>query len=387
MTLEAPETPSGAAQPDLASTQAESSAVGHNAPWTLVLPVFGALVLLLTGVLAPSIPGAFALVTAALFTNVVTSVHHAEVIAHRVGEPLGTLVLALAVTVIEVALIVSMMLAGGEATSGLPRDTVFAAVMIILNGIIGLSLLVGGQRHHEQEFRQDGMTAALATLTVIVVFTLVLPNFATTAPGPVYSSAQLVFIAIATLVLFGGFTFVQTVRHRDYFLPQGEHAEGDPSEHAAPPTNKETLTSLLLLLIALVVVVLSAKSISPTIEAWLIAAGAPLSTLGILVAGIVLLPEGVAAVRAARHNRVQTSLNLAIGSAIASIGLTIPIVAVVTLVMDWPLHLGLDDKSTLLLFLTLFVAALSLRTGRTTVLHGLVHLVLFAAYVFLSFIP
>lgn len=378
---------SGPEVPPRTTTPTQDHTVRHNPAWTLLFPVLGAAVLLLTGVLAPSLPGALALVTVALFTNVVTSVHHAEVIAHRVGEPLGTLVLALAVTVIEVALIVSMMLAGGEATSGLARDTVFAAVMIILNGIIGLSLLVGGQRHHEQEFRQDGMTAALATLTVIVMFTLVLPNFATTAPGPTYSSAQLIFIAIATLVLFGGFTFVQTVRHRDYFLPEGDQAGADPDEHAAPPTTQDALTSLALLVVALVVVVLSAKGVSPTIEAWLVAVGAPLSTLGILVAGIVLLPEGVAAVRAARLDRVQTSLNLALGSAIASIGLTIPVVSVVTLVLDWPLHLGIDNKSTLLLLLTLFVAALSLRTGRTTVLHGLVHLVLFAAYVFLSFIP
>lgn len=360
--------------------------VRYNPRWTLAAPASAVLVLALAA-LVPALPGATLLLVAALGASVVAAVHHAEVIAHRVGEPYGTLVLAMAVTVIEVALIVSMMLSGGESTNALARDTVFAALMIILNGIVGISLLAGGRRHHEQGFRVEGMTAALAVLTLIAAFTLILPNHATSIAGAAYTSSQLVFIAVATLALFGGFTFIQTVRHRDYFLPGDEDAEGDPHEHAAPPSNRETLASLLLLLVALVAVVLCAKSISPAIESLLAAAGAPAAALGILIAGIVLLPEGVAAVRAAVHNRVQTSLNLALGSAIASIGLTVPTVAVVALVLGWPLQLGLDDKSTLLLVLTLFVASLSLRTGRTTVLHGFVHLVLFATYLFFSFVP
>jgi Ca2+:H+ antiporter len=360
--------------------------IRHNPAWTVVVPLAGAAIVLLTMLLAPQMPGRTLLLVAGLAGSVVAAVHHAEVIAHRVGEPFGTLVLALAVTVIEVALIVSMMLSGGEATVALPRDTVFAAVMILLNGIIGVSLLAGGRRHHEQGFRLQGVTAALAVLTVIVIFTLVLPNYATSIPGPVYSPAQLAFIAIATLVLFIGFTFIQTVRHRDYFLPDDED-EDDPHEHAAPPTAREALASLGLLLVALVVVVLSAKGISPSIEYLLEVAGAPAATLGILIAGIVLLPEGVAAVRAAIHNRLQTSLNLAVGSAIASIGLTVPAVAILALTMGWTLTLGLDSKSTLLLVLSLFVASLSTRTGRTNMLLGLVHLVLFAAYLFLSFVP
>lgn len=362
-------------------------AIDHNPLWTILLPLAGAAILLLTAFLAPQMPGKVPLLMAGLVGSVIAAVHHAEVIAHRVGEPFGTLVLALAVTVIEVALIVSMMLSGGEATGALARDTVFAAVMIILNGIIGISLLAGGRRHHEQGFRVQGVTAAMATLTVIVAFTLLLPNYATSVSGPVYSSSQLVFIAVATLVMFGGFTFAQTVRHRDYFLPEDDEDENNPREHAQPPDNRETLTSVAMLLLALVAVVLSAKSISPTIEAALAAVGAPAATLGILIAGIVLLPEGVAAVRAAVHNRLQTSLNLAVGSAIASIGLTIPVVAALALVMGWPLVLGLDGKSSFLLVLSLFVASLSLRTGRTNALLGLVHLVLFAAYLFLSFVP
>ncbi|KGM57269.1 ionic transporter y4hA [Lysobacter arseniciresistens ZS79] len=361
-------------------------AIDHTPLWTLAVPLASVLILLLSW-LAPGLPGLVPLLVLGLGGSVIASVHHAEVIAHRIGEPFGTIVLALAVTVIEVALIVSMMLSGGEATSALARDTVFAAVMIILNGIIGVSLLAGGRRHHEQGFGLKGVSSGLATLTVIVIFTLVLPNYATSASGPTYTSSQLVFIAVATLVLFGGFTFIQTVRHRDYFLPADEEDGDDPGEHAEPPTTREALASLGMLLVALVAVVLSAKGISPSIEYLLDVLGAPAATLGILIAGIVLLPEGVAAVRAAIHNRLQTSLNLAIGSAIASIGLTVPTVAVLSLLMGWPLALGLDDKSTMLLVTTLFVASLSLRTGRTNILLGLVHIVMFAAYLFLSFVP
>jgi Ca2+:H+ antiporter len=361
-----------------------SQAARHNPPWTLALPPLGLAILALSWI-APALPGLVLLLVAGLVGSVVVSVHHAEVIAHRVGEPFGTLVLALAVTIIEVALIVSMMLSGGEAASGLARDTVFAAVMIILNGLIGASLLVGGRRHYVQAFNLDGINAALGTLTVIVSFTLIVPNYSTSAPGPVYTTSQLAFVAIATLVLFAAFTVFQTIRHREYFLPKNGSVDVD--EHGGRPTGRETLASLGLLLIALVAVVLSAKGISPTIEALIKAAGAPQATVGILIAAIVLLPESVAAVRAAHANRLQTSLNLAIGSAIASIGLTVPAVALLAIVMGWPLALGLDMKSTVLLVLSLFVVSISLRTGRTTMLPGVVHLVMFAAYLFLSFVP
>ncbi len=362
-----------------------SQQIRHNPSWTLAVPPLGIAILALSW-LVPGFPGVVAVLTLGLVGSVIASVHHAEVIAHRVGEPFGTLVLALAVTVIEVALIVSMMLSGGESTSGLARDTVFASVMIILNGIVGASLLIGGRRHRVQDFRLEGVNAALGTLTVIVVFTLIVPNYSTSAPGPVYTSSQLLFVAVATLVLFAAFTVFQTIRHRDYFLPT-EKEHDDPDEHASQPSNAEALTSLGLLLVALVAVVLSAKGISPSIEAALQAAGAPAATIGILIAAIVLLPESVAAIRAAHANRLQTSLNLAIGSAIASIGLTVPTVAVLSVVMGWPLALGVDAKSTVLLVLSLFVVSISLRTGRTTMLPGMVHLVMFAAYLFLSFVP
>lgn len=325
------------------------------------------------------------LLIVALLSGVLAAVHHAEVVAHRVGEPYGTLVLAVAVTVIEVALIVALMVAGGPATAALARDTVFAAVMIILNGMVGLCLLAGGSRFREQSFGQFGVSASLATLAAIVVLTLVLPNYTVSVPGPVYSPSQLGFVAIISLVLYGTFVLAQTVRHRDYFLPTDVVDNGEV--HAQPPSGKLASASAVLLLACLGAVVLLAKSLAPAIEAGVDSVGAPKTVVGIIIAMVVLLPESLAALRAARANRLQTSLNLALGSALASIGLTIPAVAIVSLATGWTLTLGIDVKSTVLLLLSLVVATLTLGTGRTTVLQGTVHLVIFAAYLFTTVVP
>src|SRR5215475_6252314 len=192
--------------------------------------------------------GASALMAAAasavLIATVFAAVYHAEVVAHRTGEPFGTLVLALAVTVIETALIVSVMIAAPAEKVGLARDTVFAAVMIVCNGIVGSCLLWGGARHHEQGFQVQGASAALAVLAALTGLTLILPNFASRELGPLYSKPQLVFAGFVSLVLYGSFVFIQTVRHRDYFLPEGG---GDEDTHAAPPSNTATLVSLCLL--------------------------------------------------------------------------------------------------------------------------------------------
>ena len=351
--------------------------------WSLFSPVAGWLVFAANS----QQPGAWftACLVIGLLASVLAAVYHAEVVAHKVGEPFGTLVLALAVTLIEVALIVSLMLTGGEATTGLARDTVFAAIMIILNGIVGICLLVGASRHREQSFSLNGVSASLATLAAISVLTLVLPNYTLTKVGPFYSPSQLAFIAIISLVLYGTFVLVQTVRHRDYFLP--ENAASDEEVHAPPPSGKVAILSSVLLLACLGAVVLLAKALAPTLETSLAAMGAPESVVGIVIAAIVLLPEGLAAVRAARANRLKTSLNLALGSALASIGLTIPAVAVVSLATGWTLSLGLDIKSTVLLMLSFIVAAFSLSTGRTTVLQGMVHLVIFAVYLFTTIVP
>lgn len=350
--------------------------------WTIAAPFVAWIVL----GLAYALPGhavLLALVGVALCAAVFTAVHHAEVVAHRVGEPFGTLVLAIAVTVIEVALIVSVMLSAGPEKAGLARDTVFAAVMIVCNGIVGLCLLVGGIRHREQDFQIRGASASLAVLASLSVLTMVMPNYTTTSAGPMLSSSQLAFAGVSSLVLYGVFVFVQTVRHREYFLAE---VTGEDT-HAAPPGAAIAWASGGLLLVCLVAVVLLAKILSPVVETAVQNAGAPAAVVGIVIAALVLLPEGLAAVRAARADRLQTSLNLALGSALASIGLTIPTVAVVFLWTGQPLVLGIDGKETVLLLLTLLVGTLTLSTGRTTILQGAVHLSLFAAYLFLSFAP
>ena len=321
---------------------------------------------------------------AILIATVFAAVYHAEVVAHRTGEPFGTLVLAVAVTVIEVALIVSVMVSAPAEKADLARDTVFAAVMIVCNGIVGLCLLSGGVRHHEQGFQVHGASAALAVLAALTILTLILPNAATTAPGPFFSTSQLVFAGIVSLVLYGSFVFVQTVRHRDYFLPV--HGGGE-EVHAPPPSNTTTLISAVLLLVALVAIVGLAKSLTPALEAGIVKVGAPKAVTGIVIAALVLLPEGLAALRAARLNRLQTSLNLALGSALASIGLTIPTVAIVSIVLAQPLELGLGTKDQVLLALTLLVGVITLGTGRTTVLQGIVHLVIFLVFLFFAVVP
>ena len=354
---------------------------GSIEKWTWIVPVVAWLVLIASF----AVPGVLILSLAGitLIGAVIAAVHHAEVVAHRIGEPFGTLVLAVAVTVIEVALIVSVMLSGGADKEALARDTVFAAIMICCNGIVGLCLLVGGIRHHEQGFQVQGASSALAVLCAMSVLTMVLPNYATTVPGPGLSSSQLVFAGFISLLLYLVFVFIQTISHRDYFLA----SSADENEHASPPTNQVALTSLALLVVSLLAVVGLAKTLSPAVESAVGRIGAPAAVVGIIIAALVLLPEGLAAVRNARANRLQNSLNLALGSALASIGLTIPTVAAVSLFMDKPIVLGLIDKEIVLLALTLIVGVITLGTGRTTLLQGVIHLVIFAAFLFFAVVP
>jgi Ca2+:H+ antiporter len=322
-----------------------------------------------------------------LIAAVINAVHQAEVIAHKTGEPLGTLVLAISVTIIEVALIVSIMLSAGADGALIARDSVFAAVMIVMNGVIGVSIFLGGLRHRILSFRVEGTNSSLAVLIALAVLTLVMPNFTTTTPGPTFSNSQLMLAGVLSLVLYGTFVFIQTVRHRDYFLPSHDAALADPEVHAPAPSNTKTAVSVVLLLVSLVAVVLLAKALSPSIEAAIDRVGAPRSVIGIAIALLVLLPEGVAATRAAMANRLQTSLNLSLGSALASIGLTIPAVAFISIFFDLPLSLGVDNLGMTFLALTFLLSLLTIAIGRATVLQGVVHLVVFAAYLFLSLVP
>lgn len=360
------------------------SRLTHHLPlWTLLLPPAGCALLAALFGQSASWPLVM-LAGAVLVASVLAAVHHAEVIAHRVGEPFGALVLALAVTVIEASLIVSMMLAGGEDSASLARDTVYATVMIVCNGVIGLCLLMGSIHHRVIGFRMEGTTPALAVLITLATLTLVLPVFTSSSAGPTYSVPQLIFAAVVSLVLWGIFVFVQTVLHREFFLPEGTESE---AEHAAVPGTGVALVSLALLVVALVAVVGLAKVIAPSIEAAVDAAGMPNAVVGIAIALIVLLPETLSATRAAAANRMQTSFNLALGSALATIGLTIPAVAITAISLDLPLALGLPPKEIALLALTLLLTSMTLSGGRATVLQGAVHLVVFAVFLFLAMVP
>ena len=372
----------------------DRTARGGPLHWTLVVPLAAAVVLAVTWA-HHDLAVVLLLIATSLFGAVFAAVHHAEVIAHRVGEPLGSLILAVAVTVIEVGMIFILMAGGGPGASTYARDTVFAAVMITLNGIVGLSLLVGALRHRLVSFNASGSGAALATVVTLAGVCLVLPGFTVSAQGLEYSEAQLAFAALASLVLYVGFVFTQTVRHRDFFVPVAADRDGrvtglmdeDGEGHADPPTVRETWTSAAVLVVSLTCVVGLAKLLSPTIEDTVTALGLPYQVVGVVIALMVLAPETLAAVNNARRNRVQISLNLAYGSAMASIGLTIPAIALAMLWLPGPLTLGLEPMQIVLLTLSVIVSVLTMSEGRALALQGLVHLVLLATFLFLSAKP
>ncbi|MBL0887879.1 ionic transporter y4hA [Myceligenerans sp. I2] len=362
--------------------------------WAALVPLLAVVVLAATWAHHEH-PAVLAGIAAALVGAVLAAVHHAEVVAHKVGEPYGSLILAIAVTVIEVGLIIMLMASGGDGASTYARDTVFAAVMITFNGIVGLSLLVGAAKHHLVSFNASGAGSALGTVVALATVTLILPSFTSSAPGGEYTTFQLGFAAVASLVLYGAFVFTQTVRHRFFFLPvtsdQYGRATGvideEGGEHADPPSRREALLSLALLVTSLVAVVGLAKLLSPAIEHGVAAAGLPYTVVGVVIALLVLAPESIAAVRNAARDRVQTSLNLAYGSAMASIGLTIPAIAVATLWIPGDLWLGLNETQVVLFAVSVVVAILSVVQGRAKTLQGVVHLVLLAAFVVVSVQP
>jgi len=352
--------------------------------WSYLLPPIALVALVATWSAHPPnlVLGIVGVLLAAV---VLAAVDHAEVVAHRVGEPFGSLILAVAVTVIEVGLIVMLMTHGGaKDTSTLARDTAFAAAMITCNGIFGISLLIGALRQGTASFNAEGTATMLATVATLATLTLVLPTFTTSAPGPEFSGEQLAFAGVASLALYVLFVIVQTVRHRDYFVPEDDAAA---DEHAQPRSDREVLISLGLLVVALIAVVGLAKVESPAIEDAVDSIHAPQSAVGVIIALLVLLPEGLSAVRNARRDRVQTSFNLAFGSAIASIGLTIPAIAVASIWLEGPLVLGLGATQMVLLAITVVVGALTVLPGRATIQEAGVHLVLFAAFVFLAIRP
>jgi Ca2+:H+ antiporter len=332
----------------------------------------------------PSMAGvAFAvLLLAILFGTVFAAVHHAETIAHKIGEPYGTLLLTLAVTIIEVALIATIML-GDKAAATLARDTVFAVVMIVCNGLVGVCILTGGLRYREQDFQVTGSNLYLSVLFVLATITLIMPNYTLTTPGPVYSQAQLGFVSFVTVVLYAMFLYTQTIRHRSYFVGEAV-SDADDGTHIS---NRMLALSIVLLLVSLLAVVLLAKKFSLVVDVATALIGAPPAFAGVLVALLILLPESVAAVAAARHNDLQKSINLALGSSLATIGLTIPAVAVTAYTLKKQLVLGLNAQEMVLLVLTFMLSMLTFGTGRTNILFGFIHLVVFTVFVFLVFVP
>ncbi len=317
-----------------------------------------------------------------LFGTVFAAVHHAEVIAARIGEPYGTLLLTLAVTVIEVALIATIMLGDKEAPT-LARDTVFAVVMIVCNGLVGICIMAGGLRYREQDVQVTGSSLYLSVLIVLATITLIMPNYTLTTPGPIYSAAQLGFVSVVTVILYGVFLYIQTIRHRAYFISEATGL-ADKGMHTS---NRMLVVSIALLLVSLLAVVLLAKKFSLVVDVGTALIGAPPAFAGILVALLILLPESVAAIAAARRNDLQKSINLALGSSLATIGLTIPAVAVAAYALDKQLVLGLNPQEVALLALTFILSMLTFVTGRTNILFGLVHLVVFAVFVLLVFVP
>jgi Ca2+:H+ antiporter len=351
--------------------------------WTIIFPTL-AWLLFFTGLIDSSWVFEI-LATVLLIFCVISAVHHSEIIAHRVGEPYGTIILAIAVTVIEVSIIVSLMITGGAEAVSLARDTVYSATMLILNGIVGLCLFIGGIKYHEQNFSKHSASIALVCMVSIVVLTLVFPTFTTSIKGPYYSTAQLVFVASACLIIYAFFLFAQTTRHRNYFLAHSD-GESEKNNPVIIPNNILYL-SLAFLLVSLGIVVLLAKTLSPAIEQIVVSNNLPKALVGIVIAAIILLPEGIAAVIAARKNQLQTSINLALGSALASIALTIPAVAIVCSALQMEIVLGLDIKSIILLALSVFIVMLSLASGRTNVVYGVVLLINLFAFIFLIIYP
>ena len=349
--------------------------------WTIMIPLL-AWALLFSGL---AVDSAFfkALAGILLMLSIMSAVHHSEIIAHRVGEPFGTIILAVAVTIIEVSIIISLMISGGQQAEALARDTVFSATMLILNGIIGICLFIGGLRFREQSFSKHSATIGLVSIVSILVFTMIFPSYTTSVEGPYFSKPQLVFVSITCLIIYASFLFAQTTRHREYFLTDDNISSKDPVRIS----NTVLTVSLMFLLISLGIVVLLAKQLSPTIESFVVRNDLTKSLVGVIIAAVILLPEGIAAIFAAANNKVQTSLNLALGSALASIGLTIPSVAVVSGMLGMNLILGLDIKSIILLGLSIVILILSLTSGRSNIIYGIILLMNLLAFIFLMIYP
>jgi len=310
-------------------------------------------------------------------------VRHAEILAHRLGEPAGTLLLTLAITGLEVAMVAFVMSTGTDKPT-LARDTMFAVVMLVLNGFLGLALLLGGLRHHEQRYNLQSANAFLVMILPLTILGLILPDFTHSTTGPTLSTFQMIFLSVMSVGIYGVFLFVQNRRHRGFFMPPEELAEAAAPELAHHSSRSTSYHAVMLGLYGLPLVLL-AKQMAAPLDAMVIKLGAPAALSGFIMALLVLTPESIAAIRAALANHLQRSVNVLLGSVLASIGLTIPLVITVSLVSGRALVLGLDAVDAVMLVLTLLTSMLTFSLPRTNVLLGCVHLLIFGAYFMLMF--
>ena len=324
-----------------------------------------------------------AIICGVILAAAIAIVRHADVLAHRLGEPAGTLLLTLAITGLEVAM-VAFVMSTGAAKPTLARDTMFAVVMLVLNGFLGLALLFGGLRHHEQRYNLQSANAFLVMILPLTVLGLVLPDFTRTTVGPTLSTFQMIFLSVMSIGIYGVFLFVQNRRHRGFFMAPDEIAEATAPE-LAHHSSRSTFYHAAMLGFYGLPLVLLAKQMAAPLDAMVIKLGAPSALGGFIMALLVLTPESIAAIRASLANRLQRSVNILLGSVLASIGLTIPLVIAVSLVTGRTLVLGLDNVDTVMLVLTLLTSILTFSLPRTNVLLGCVHLLLFGAYFMLMF--
>jgi Ca2+:H+ antiporter len=332
-------------------------------------------------------PGVMGVVFLWLFLAVlwlaISVVRHADRLAIKCGEPYGTLILTLSAISIEVMMISAAML-HGKNNPTLARDMMFAVIMIALNGLIGLSLLLGGLRHREQHYNLQGASAYLNTIMALSVLGLVLPNFTTSMSGPRFSTEQEVFLAVTSIGLYAIFLLIQTMRHSEYFMDT--RGAGHTSEHDAGAMHSISYHAVMLILYLVVVIVLAEKFAIPldnSIERF----GMPQAFGGAIVAGLVLAPEALSAINAARKNQLQRSVNILHGSVLASIGLTIPAVLTIGMISKRTVTLGIEGGNLPLLLLTLAVSVVTFTSGKTSVLQGCIHLLLFAVFLLLIFSP
>ena len=334
---------------------------------------------------APAVVASSVLAIGLVVSTIFVALQHAEAIAHRLGEPYGTLVLTFAVTTIEVSIIVSMMLHEANNPT-LARESVFSTVMIVCGGVVGVCLTLGGWRHRQQDIKRQGTSAYLAVLIALTVLTMVLPNYTLTSDPGTFSATQLAFVSILSVFLYGSFVFAQAVSHKHDFI---EDLDDEIVEETPSAGRRALAEHVVLLMAGLTGIVLLTEQVAVGVEeglAHLQVAHAD-AIVGAMIALVVLMPEAISAMRAALANRLQRSLNIALGSACASIGLTIPAVAMASLITGRGLTLGLNPADTVLLLLGLLVSLVSFGTGRTTILTGLTHLVIFLAFVLLTVVP